>query len=99
MKKLLLVLLFVPLISFGQNGFNYQGIISNSDGTVVASQSISVRFSVIYDSPNGTVAYSELHSPTTGANGLINLKVGTGTQLSSGAFSSVDWSTSCNVNF
>ena len=50
MKKLLLVLLFVPLISFGQNGFNYQAIISNSDGTVVASQSISVRFSVIYDS-------------------------------------------------
>ncbi|MDB4269295.1 tail fiber domain-containing protein [Flavobacteriaceae bacterium] len=93
MKKLLLVLLFVPLISFGQNGFNYQAIISNSDGTVVASQSISVRFSVIYDSPNGTVAYSELHSPTTDANGLINLKVGTGTQLSSGAFSSVDWST------
>jgi len=94
MKKILLILLFVPLVSFGQNGFNYQGIISNSDGTVVASQSISVRFSVIYDSPNGTVAYSELHSPTTGANGLINLKVGTGTQLSSGAFSSVDWSTS-----
>jgi trimeric autotransporter adhesin len=93
MKKLLLLLLIVPMISFGQNGVNYQGIISNSDGTVVASQSISVRFSVIYDSPNGTVAYSELHSPTTGANGLINLKVGTGTQLSSGAFSSVDWST------
>ena len=94
MKKLLLLLLIVPMISLGQNGFNYQGIISNSDGTVVASQSISVRFSVIYDSPNGTVAYSELHSPTTGANGLINLKVGTGLQLSLGAFSSVDWSTS-----
>ncbi|MDG1927658.1 MAG: hypothetical protein P8I60_06760, partial [Flavobacteriaceae bacterium] len=93
MKKILLILLFVPLVSFGQNGFNYQGIISNSDGTIVSSQTISVRLSLIYDSTNGTVAYSELHSPTTGANGLINLKVGTGAQLSSAGFSSVDWST------
>src|SRR6056300_529835 len=88
---------FIFLISCylqAQNGFNYQAIISDSNGAVVASQTIGVQLSILYNSSSGTVAYSELHNPTTDANGLINLRIGTGTQLSSAAFSSVDWSTS-----
>jgi hypothetical protein len=88
---------FIFLISCylqAQNGFNYQAIINDASGAVVASQTIGVQLSILYNSSSGTVAYSELHNPTTDANGLINLRIGTGTQLSSAAFSSVDWSTS-----
>ena len=76
-----------------QDYFNYQAIISDSNGAVVASQSIGVQLSIIYNSTNGTVVYKELHSPTTDSNGLINLTIGTGTQLSSADFSSINWST------
>src|SRR6056300_2006004 len=94
--KNLRITLFIIIVNQlnAQDYFNYQAIISDSNGAVVASQSIGVQLSIIYNSTNGTVVYKELHSPTTDSNGLINLTIGTGTQLSSAAFSSVDWSTS-----
>ena len=84
------------LTSFFANsqGFNYQAIVSDSNGAIVASQNVTIRLSIVYSSANGTVAYTETHGPTTDARGLINIVVGAGTQTSSGAFTSVDWSTS-----
>jgi len=93
--KNLWITLFIIIVNQlnAQDYFNYQAIISDSNGAVVASQSIGVKLSIIYNSTNGTVVYKELHSPTTDSNGLINLTIGTGTQLSSADFSSINWST------
>jgi|SaaInl3SG_22_DNA_1037383.scaffolds.fasta_scaffold00380_1 hypothetical protein len=93
--KNLWITLFIIIVNQlnAQDYFNYQAIISDSNGAVVASQSIGVQLSIIYNSTNGTVVYKELHSPTTDSNGLINLTIGTGTQLSSADFSSINWST------
>jgi len=88
MRKLL-VLLIIPLFSIAQNNINYQAIVSNSDGTVISSQSIDVKLSVIYNS--GTV-YSETHTTTTTSSGLINIKLGSGGSTS-GTFANIDWST------
>jgi len=90
------LLFFLLLTSFFANsqGFNYQAIVSDSNGAIVASQNVTIRLSIVYSSANGTVAYTETHGPTTDARGLINIVVGAGTQTSSGAFTSVDWSTS-----
>ena len=93
MKKLLLLLLIVPMISFGQNNINYQAIVSNSSGTVISSQSIGVKLSVIYTNANSGAVYSETHTTTTTSSGLINIKLGSG-ETASGTFANIDWSTS-----
>ena len=93
MKKLLLLLSIVPMISFGQNNINYQAIVSNSDGTVISSQSIGVKLSVIYTNANSGAVYSETHTTTTTSSGLINIKLGSG-GTASGTFANIDWSTS-----
>ena len=93
MKKLLLLSLIVPMISFGQNNINYQAIVSNSSGTVISSQSIGVKLSVIYTNANSGAVYSETHTTTTTSSGLINIKLGNG-GTASGTFANIDWSTS-----
>jgi len=93
MKKLLLLLLIVPMISFGQNNINYQAIVSNSSGAVISSQSIGVKLSVIYSNANSSAVYSETHTTTTTSSGLINIKLGNGV-TESGTFANIDWSTS-----
>ena len=75
-----------------QDYFNYQAIVSDANGAIVVSQSIGVRLSIIYDSSSGAVAYSEIHSATTDASGLINIAVGNGT--SSDSYAAIDWSRS-----
>ena len=93
MKKLLLLLFIVPMISFGQNNINYQAVVYNSSGTVISSQSIGVKLSVIYTNANSGAVYSETHTTTTTSSGLINIKLGNG-GTASGTFANIDWSTS-----
>ena len=81
------------MISFGQNNINYQAIVSNSSGTVISSQSIGVKLSVIYTNANSGAVYSETHTTTTTSSGLINIKLGSG-GTASGTFANIDWSTS-----
>ena len=70
-------------------GFNYQGVVRNSDGSVVAGQNVNFRFSIL-DSES-TAVYTETHTATTGPRGLVELVIGTGSVVS-GSFSGIDWS-------
>ena len=92
-KNLCIILLMVVVNQLkAQDYFNYQAIVSDANGAIVVSQSIGVRLSIIYDSSSGAVAYSEIHSATTDASGLINIAVGNGT--SSDSYAAIDWSRS-----
>jgi hypothetical protein len=93
MRRFIIIFLFIPMISFGQNNINYQAIVSNSSGSVISSQSIGVKLSVIYTNANSGAVYSETHTTTTTSSGLINIKLGSG-GTASGTFANVDWSTS-----
>ena len=79
MKKLLFTIIFVPLLSFAQNGFNYQSLIKDANGAVLTNTQISLKFSILYDSSSGTPVYVETHGLTTPANGVVNLVIGSGT--------------------
>src|ERR1051325_8801990 len=72
-------------------GINYQAVARNLNGSIVASQPIKVRFSILTGSATGVLRYSEVHSITTTAQGLFTLVVGKGT-AQTGAFTSIDWS-------
>src|SRR5690554_1593143 len=84
-------------------GVNYQAVAydtksSEIPGTDVSSlpianTAIKVRFTIIKDQANGNEIYSEEHTTTTDENGLFNLIIGKGFQLSSGDFPSIDWGT------
>lgn len=61
--------------------FNYQAVVRNSAGQVLANQSIGIKISIT-DGLAGSSIYSETHNLTTNQFGLINLVVGNGTPTS-----------------
>jgi hypothetical protein len=68
-------------------GINYQAILW--DGTVLANQTLDVRFSI---HQNSLTVYQETHfSATTNNEGLLVVQIGQGTPTA-GIFSSLDWS-------
>ncbi len=96
MKKLLFVVFFTVTIfssGFAQvpASFNYQAVVRNSSGEILANKTVSFRISLLQGSATGTVIYSETHTVTTNNFGLVTLKIGEGTKLS-GDFSPTNWS-------
>ena len=69
---------------------NYQAVIRNSSGTIIANQSIGIRIKILQSSANGSTVYNETFTPTTNAYGMVSLQIGTGSVVS-GSFSSIDW--------
>lgn len=72
------------------SAFNYQAVVRNSSGELVADQAVAFRISILQDSETGTVVYSEKHAATTNNFGLANLKIGEGT-VESGTFNPAGW--------
>lgn len=108
MKKIISTLiascmLLLVIAQAPPQGINYQAVaidFSNAEipGTdainiPVKNEAIKVRFSIIKDQITGVTAYQEEHTTTTDQNGLFQLIIGTGFQLSTDAFSDIDWST------
>ncbi len=95
MKKILLSVFFAVIVfstAFAQvpASFNYQAVVRNSSGEILANKTVSFRISILKNSKTGAVLYSERHKITTNDFGLVNLKIGEGTKIS-GDFSPVGW--------
>lgn len=93
--KQLLALLFVAIsaATFAQapQGINYQAVIRDNGGAVLANQAVGMKVSILQGSPSGTAVYEESFSPTTSQFGLVNVVIGQGTVIS-GDFTTIDWS-------
>ena len=74
-------------VTMAQSGFNYQAVIRNAQGDLVAEKPVSLRISLM---SGNTILYKEKQTATTNAYGVVSVVVGTGTPLS-GSFSSIDW--------
>ena len=68
---------------------SYQAVVRNSSNVLVSSTTVGMQISILQGSTSGTVVYTETHAPTTNANGLVSLEIGTGT--TSDDFSTIDW--------
>ncbi|MEN8118639.1 MAG: hypothetical protein ABFS16_16770, partial [Bacteroidota bacterium] len=95
MKKQLLfifALVGLTLVSNAQvpEAFNYQAVIRDNSGAVIANQNVSLKISILQNSATGSAVYAETHSATTNNFGLVNLKIGQGTVVS-GVFSPGGW--------
>ena len=94
MKKNILLAVFCLILSamsFAQvpQMMSYQAVVRGSDNNLVVNQQISMRVSILQGSAEGDAVYTETHSATTNANGLISIEIGNGT--SNDDFSAINW--------
>jgi hypothetical protein len=73
-------------------GINYQAVVRDAGGNVIASSPVGLRVNIRQGSPTGTIVYAESFTPTTTTIGLVNVVIGQGAVLS-GTFNTIDWST------
>ena len=94
MKSLIsLIFLFsIATCSFAQapQKMSYQAVIRNSSGTLVTSNTIGMRISIIQGSVFGASVYVETQTTSTNINGLASLEIGTGNVVV-GSFSGINW--------
>ena len=92
MKKKLLFMFasLVSLVFFSQsdNGFSYQSILRDNNGTPVGNQDLYIEIEITQGA-NGISLYEESHNVTTNFVGIINLIIGSGT--SSDNISNILW--------
>ncbi len=92
-KKLILIWFFIlpGVILFAQpDAINYQTLVRDDNGDLLTNENIDFRFSIRSVSTDGNIVYQETHAVTTNDQGLVNLKIGTGTMVT-GSFSSIQW--------
>ena len=99
MKKLLTLLLLLPLLIFAQvpQGVGYQGVATDALGTELVNQSISIRASILSGSATGNIEWQETHNTSTDTFGLFNLTIGQGTTTGNGSqtnFADISWGAS-----
>ena len=94
MKKLIAIFAFLSLATgaFSQapDGINYQAVIRDNAGTVLANSPVGMKIAIRQTTANGIVVYEESFAPTTSAYGLVNIVVGQGSAIS-GNFATIDW--------
>jgi uncharacterized protein (TIGR02145 family) len=92
MNARIIIILFFPLFAFSQapNKINFQSVLRNNLGEVLANKTVTIRIGILAGSSTGTNVFSESHTKTTDATGLISLQIGMGT-LVSGVFSNINW--------
>ena len=71
MKRIVLTLVSIILLTgtvFAQapKGFNYQAVVRNSAGQLMANRMVSVRISIMQGSANGTTVYQQTESARRG---------------------------------
>jgi uncharacterized protein (TIGR02145 family) len=95
MKKLTLTFICTILVNAvlaqAPQGISHQAVIRDANNQLVTESPIGIQVSIIQETPEGTVVYSETHTPTSNANGLISFVIGQGTVVS-GVFAEIDLS-------
>lgn len=105
MKKIsisiFVLMLCITVLSQVPQAFKYQAVARDASGNVLANRMVSFRISIIPGSATGSAVFTETHTKTTNAFGLVDLEIGSGTKVI-GSFSSIEWANNIyffNVEF
>ena len=71
------------------NLLNYQSVVRDGSGNILANQTVQFRMNIL-DTNTSTFPYSETHTVTTSAQGIVSFQIGGGT-IVSGLFTDIDW--------
>ena len=66
---------------------SYQAVLRNSNGGLITSAPVGMRISILQGS---SAVYVETQTPSTSANGLVSLEIGTGIVVT-GTFATINW--------
>ena len=84
------LLLTASVFAQAPQKMSYQAVIRNSSSVLITSTPVGVRISILQGSIFGPSVYVETQTPSTNANGLVSLEIGTGTVIT-GIFSAINW--------
>jgi len=70
---------------------SYQAVIRDGSDNLITSSNVGMRIQILQGSEFGAAVYVETHTPSTNANGLVSIEIGTGNVVN-GDFSTIDWS-------
>ncbi len=83
---------FITQLVNAQTGLNFQGVARSSNNIILASQSISLRLSILQGSANGIVEYVEVRKVNTNAQGLFSVVIGDEEATNTiGNISNINW--------
>lgn len=91
-RVLVLILISGSLMAQIPQSFKYQAVIRNSTGAVLVNQIVSLRISILQDSPLGNMVYIETHQIATNEYGIANINIGEGIVVT-GVFKDITWGT------
>jgi len=83
--------LLLTTSAFGQapEKMSYQAVVRDASNAIVENQAVGMQISILQGSTTGSPVYVETQTPSTNANGLVSLEIGTGTTTDN--FSTIDW--------
>ena len=84
------VLLTATLWAQSPEKMSYQAVIRDASDNLITDTPIGMQISILQGSASGTAVYVETQEPSTNANGLVSIEIGTGT-VESGDFTTIDW--------
>ena len=87
----LFVFLLLSFSTFAQTPttFNYQAVLRDASGGILANQQVEIGVTLLQGSVTGTEIFTETHSVTTNEFGLVNLQIGS---INTVDMETIDWS-------
>lgn len=89
--SIIAILLTTTICAQSPQKMSYQAVIRDDGNTLVTNLVVGMQVSILQDSPSGSPVYVETQSPSTNANGLVSIEIGSGTPVT-GTFAGIDWS-------
>lgn len=72
------VLLTVSVFAQSPEKISYQAVVRDASNNLVTSTPVGMQISIFQGSASGTLVYEETQTPTTNANGLVTIEIGSG---------------------